>query len=444
MSCQPCAPFILFLALVASRAPADDWPHWLGPERDGSWNETGILREFPEDGPEVLWSAEVGAGYSGPAVAGGKVYLTDFVVEEGEVVNNPGKAIALRGTERILCYDLDSGERIWKHEDARRYELSYPGGPRCTPTVAGGRVYVLGGMGDLTCLDAASGDLVWRKNLPETFGSEIPIWGFSAHPLVHDGLVYTMGGGGDGVVVALDAETGETRWTAVEAPQPGYCPPILIEHAGTEQLIVWSPLGLNSLDPETGAVHWSKPLKPNFNMAVTAPRKSGNRLFASGIGRIGALYELEDDKPGARILWKGKPKTAVYCSNSTPVIVGDTIYGVDIDTSQLMAVSMEDGRRLWGTTGPVMEATTGNDRHGTAFLTRHVESGLFYLFNEAGELVIARLTPDAFTELSRTRLLEPTNEAFGRAVVWSPPAFADRSILVRNDKQLVRVKLAAE
>ena len=167
-------------------------------------------------------------------------------------------------------------------------------------------------------------------------------------------------------------------------------------------------------------------------------------LFASGIGRIGALYELEDDKPGARILWKGKPKTAVYCSNSTPVIVGDTIYGVDIDTSQLMAVSMEDGRRLWGTTGPVMEATTGNDRHGTAFLTRHVESGLFYLFNEAGELVIARLTPDAFTELSRTRLLEPTNEAFGRAVVWSPPAFADRSILVRNDKQLVRVKLAAE
>lgn len=435
---------LILLAPAASNA--GDWPHWLGPERDGSWLEAGILQSFPDAGPEVLWRAEVAHGYSGPAVADGKVYLTDFVISDGEVVNNPGKAIPLAGSERTLCLDLATGKELWQHASKRQYKLSYPAGPRATPTVAGGKVYVLGAMGHLSCLDAATGKPEWEVDLPDRFGAEMPLWGYSAHPLVHGELVITMAGGKDSACVALDKETGETRWTALDSPQPGYCPPTVIHHGGTGQLIVWTPTELCSLDPESGELHWSQKLKPNFNMSVTAPRKIGNRLFASGIGRVAALYELAGDAPGARVLWKGRPKTAVYCSNSTPVAVGDTLYGVDIDTSQLMAVSLADeGRRLWGTTAPVLgkEGERGA-RHGTAFLTRHRGSGLFYIFNEQGDLIIARLTPENYEALDRVNLLEPTNETNGRPVVWSAPAFADKSILVRNDKELVRVNLAAE
>lgn len=436
--------------LIALLAPAvslaGDWPHWLGPERDGSWLEAGIIQAFPESGPEVLWRAEVAHGYSGPAVADGRVYVSDYLIRDGEVVNNPGKAIALKGTERTRCFDFESGKLLWEHAEERDYELSYPGGPRATPTVADGKVYVLGGMGHLDCLDATTGKPAWEVDLPAKFGAEFPIWGYSAHPLVHGDLVITMAGGAGSACVALDKNTGETRWTALDSPEPGYCPPSLIRHGGREQLIIWTPSELASLKPETGELFWTQPLKPNFNMSVAAPRKTGNLLFASGIGRVAALYQLDEEKPAASVVWKGRPKTAVYCSNSTPVAVGETLFGVDIDTSQLMAVDLaNEGERLWGTTAPV----TGKEgdrgaRHGTAFLTRHKGSGLFYLFNELGELIIARLTPEAYEAIDTAKLLEPTNEAFGRPVVWSPPAFAGQSILVRNDKELVRVNLAAD
>ena len=311
-----------------------------------------------------------------------------------------------------------------------------------TPVIDEGKVYSLGAMGDLMCLEAKSGKVIWEVSLPEKFGGKTPIWGHSAHPLIHGDLVYVLGGGEGELALALDKKTGEKKWGALTAPEIGYCPPTLIKHGGVEQLLIWTPLELTSLNPADGSVYWAKPLKPNYNMSVTAPRMSGNRLFASGIGRVGAMYELSSEKPEAKTLWKGKAKNAVYTSNSTPVIVDEVIYGVDIDTSQLMAVSMEDGERLWGTTKPTVGEEGSRVRHGTAFVTYHAPSKLFYLWNEVGELIIAELSPEGYKERSVTKILEPTNEAFKRPVVWSAPAFAKKSVLVRNDKELVRVNLA--
>ena len=436
------ALFALTLTLVP--AVADDWPQWLGPQRDGVWRETGIIDQFPAAGPEVLWRVPVAHGYSSPAVSGGFVYVSDYEVTSGEVVNNPGGRTPLQGKERVHCLDLATGATVWTHSMDRPYNLSHPGGPRATPTVSGDKVYVLGAEGDLLCLEAKSGKVVWKKDFQKDYQTESPIWGFSAHPLVIGDLLYCVVGGEGSVAVAFDKNTGEEKWRALSAAEPGYCPPTLINHAGVDQLLIWHPESLNSLHPGDGSVYWSLPLKPGFGMSIMAPQKEGNRLFASGIGRIAAAMELDEASPGAKFLWRATPRQALFCANSTPQIVDGVIYGCDIDSSTMIAARLEDGERLWETAEPVFgdKMPEGGARHGTVFLTRHEESGKFYLFSETGHLIIADLSPTAYTEIARTHLLEPTNEAFGRPVVWTAPAFADRSVLVRNDKEIIRVNLA--
>ena len=173
-------------------------------------------------------------------------------------------------------------------------------------------------------------------------------------------------------------------------------------------------------------------------MAIAAPRKQGNLLYACGMSNVAALMKLDDTKPAAEIVWRGRTKQAIYCSNSTPVLDGGIIYGCDIESGALMAAQIEDGKRLWQNS-----AATGGGRrarHATAFLVKHLDR--YFLFNEKGDLIIARLTPQGYEEISRAHLLEPTNEAFGRDVVWSHPAFAERSVFARNDRQLIRVDLA--
>lgn len=431
-----------FLIAIAGLVMADDWPQWLGPDRDGTWHEQGVIAEFPETGPGVRWRVPVGLGYSGPSVADGKVFLMDYVKSDGELINNPAMAVPLKGRERVLCLDAETGKKIWEDAVGRDYELSYPAGPRATVAVAGGRAYALGAMGQLRCLDVDDGRPLWEVDLVEKYSPEFPIWGYSAHPLVHGDLVITMAGGDGSAVVALDAETGEEEWTALSAGEPGYSPPSIVEWAGREQLIVFTPEEVAALVPASGEVLWSQPLKPNYRMSIAAPQFEDGLLYASGHGRVGALFRLDSGKPAAERVWTGKPKTSLYSANATPVIAGGTMYGADADTSSLIAVDLDEGERLWQETEAVVGGHEGGGRHGTVFLTRHEPSGRFYLFNEVGELIIAELSPERYTELDKAKVLEPTNEAFGRPVVWAAPAFALKSAFVRNDEELVRVDLA--
>jgi outer membrane protein assembly factor BamB len=427
--------------LLSVLASADDWPQWLGPKRDSVWRERGIVARFPEEGLEVKWRAPVELGYAGPAVAGGRVFLMDYVLKAGEIRNNPTARDQLEGTERVLCFDAESGKLLWKHEYARGYAISFGGGPRCTPTVDGDRVYALGAEGNLWCLDVQSGRVLWSKDFVKDYGAETPLWGVAAHPLVDGDKLFCVVGGEGSAAVAFDKHTGRELWRALSADQQGYCPPTTIEHAGTRQLIVWHGDAINGLNPQSGDVYWSVPLKPSYGMAIAAPRMLGSQLFASGYGNAAVLLNLSETQPAVDIVWRGEPKNAVYSSNVTPFLLDGTIYGCDISTSALMAVRIEDGERLWQT----LEPTIGADqrgRYGTAFLVRHEDR--FFLFNEAGELILARLSPERYEELDRAKVLEPTNQAFGRSVVWSHPAFAARSLFARNDRELVRVSLAAE
>ena len=446
----PAALTALLVMTFFSTARADDWPQWLGPRRDSIWREPGLATAIPAAGLPVKWRVPVAGGYSGPAVADGRVYVMDYVAREGELVNGPNDRTLRAGTERLLCLDAATGRLLWKHEYDCPYSISYASGPRCTPTVADGRVYALGAEGNLACLDAATGRLLWSKDFKTDYAAPTPIWGFCGHPLVEGDLLVCLVGGPGSVAVAFDRVTGAERWKALTASESGYCPPTMIESAGVRQLVIWDADNLNALDPATGRVLWSQPLKPMYGMSIMAPQVAdtprGQVLFASGIGRVAALYALAADAPAARLLWRGEPKSAVFCANATPFIAGDTLYGCDCDTGMLTAVALDDGRRLWET----LEPTTGGERrskHGTAFLVRQAEgvagdpagTTRTWIFSETGDLILARLSPEKYEELGRTRLLDPTNECFGREVVWSHPAFANGCILVRNDRELVCV-----
>ncbi len=435
---------LLFLVFLATPCLADDWPQWLGPQRDSVWRETGIVDRFPQDGLPVKWRAPVSLGYSGPAVAGGRVYVMDYVKRSGRVANNPGGHDQLEGTERVLCLAADTGELLWQHEYDRPYKMSFGGGPRCTPTVGDGRVYALGAEGNLWCLDAETGKVLWSKDFVKDYGAETPFWGVAAHPLVDGDMVYCLVGGEGSVAVAFDKNTGREIWRALSAPTQGYCPPTMIEQAGRKQLLIWHTETINSLDPRTGATYWSVAVKPSFGMSITAPRKLGDDLFVTGYNEAGALLKLGETggKPAADVVWRGTARTAVYCANSTPFLEDGMIYGCDVNSGNLMGVRLASGERLWETLEPTLGANARRGRYATAFLVKHQDR--FVLFNELGDLILARLSAQGYQELDRTHILEPTNEVFGRTLVWSHPAFANKCLFARNDKELVCVSLAAE
>jgi outer membrane protein assembly factor BamB len=436
-------PLILLVSIILTAGSrADDWPQWLGPKRDAVWRETGILDKLPEGGPKVRWRAKVGAGYAGPAVAGGRVYLMDRILAEG--AKNPAEPIPQRpkqgipGSERVLCLNESDGSLLWKHEYDCPYKVSYPLGPRVTPVVSGGKVYTLGTEGNLFCLDTEKGKVVWEHDLKKDYKVETPMWGFSAHPLLEGNKLICLVGGDGTAVVALDKDTGKELWRALTAKEVGYCPPMIYEIGGKRQLIVWHGEAVNALDPHTGKVYWTHPVKSYFGMSIATPRIVGNAVFISGHPQTSLLLRIKEDGKTPEVAWKGTSKTGIASVFSTPFVEDGHIYGVQ-SGGALCCIKAETGERLWQS----FDATTGDRFAGSAecFLIKNGDR--FFLFNEKGDLIIAQLTPKGYKEISRAHLLDATTSTWGRDVLWTHPAFANRCVFVRNDKELVCVSLAA-
>ena len=436
-----CVAFFGSLLHLHSIGLAIDWPQWNGSTSDGRYQETGVLSKIPAEGLKKRWSAEVGLGYSGPVVADGRVFLTDYSRSEGEKTNNPGVRDSLKGSERVHAFDLKTGKKIWTHEYPRNYSLSYPSGPRAAPTVEGDSVYTLGAEGDLISLEAASGKLNWARQLRDDYKTESPIWGYSAVPLVYHDSIITLAGGNGSLVVALDKQTGNEKWRSLSGKDIGYCPPSIISIAGKDQLLIWEPKSLHGLNPITGEVLWSVPMIPKYEMSIVPPVIAGDQMFVTGIGEVAAMFAIDrkNERSPLRELWRGKAKHAIYCANSTPIFDDGYLYGADCEKGSLICVRAEDGERMWETFQP----TCGGERrmsHGTAFLTK--VGDLYYLLSETGDFIVARLSPKAYEEIGRFKVLEATNECFGRPVVWSYPAYSDRCLFARNDKELVAYEIS--
>jgi outer membrane protein assembly factor BamB len=432
---------VLTSAALASPS-AEDWPEIAGRGRLGVWNETGILDKFPEGGLKVRWRTPIRAGYSGPAVADGRVFVLDWVETQRP-----------RGTERALALDEKTGRTLWTREWTADYRgISWPVGPRATPTVDGDRVYVLGADGKLFCLRAATGEILWKKDFAADYGADhlkwAFDWGFASSPLV-DGnrLICMVGGKGDAKVVAFDKLTGKEVWRALSSDtELGVAQPIIITAGGVRQLVIWYPGAVASLNPETGKQYWEVPYKVGGSMTVAIPVQHGSNLFFTTFYDGPMMLTLDDRKPAATVLWKGKSDSEIqtdglHAVTTTPVIVGDHIYGI-CSYGQFRCLLAKTGERIWETQAVTKERA----RWAAGMIVRHGDR--LFINNDRGELIIVKPSPAGYQEISRTHLIKPTSPPQNRRqlvnVNWMYPAYANRHIYARNDEEIIAASLAAE
>lgn len=420
---------------VSANTYGQDWNQWLGPQRDSVWRETGVITEIPKDGLKVVWRAPIAGGFSGPAVAGDYVYVTDYLKKEGDQRFDPGRRSKLKGTERVHCFNAKTGEAVWTHEMECDYNISYALGPRTTPAIDGDHVYTLGAEGHLLCLNAENGEEVWKKDLKAEYDlKEAPLWGFASHPLVHGDLVYCLVGGEGSAAVAFNKNTGKEVWRALNTAAVGYCPPTLIEAGGVEQLIIWHAESVNGLNPETGESYWSVPIKPDYEMSIIAPIQHGDYLLMTALQGSSVLLKLDSEKPAVTEVWRGK---GLQPDHNPPVIFENHIYGVDVK-GRMRCIDLVSGERIWESLATCPNGRPENST--TGFVVRNGDH--WYITTEQGELIIAKMNPEGFEEIGRAKMVEPTATNRGRKIVWSHPAFAGKCVFARNDKEIVCISLA--
>jgi outer membrane protein assembly factor BamB len=447
----PVQTALFFSALLSfASAFADDWPQWMGPRRDGIWREQGIMNEFPTNGLSVRWRTAVHRGYCGPAVVGDRLYMMDR--EPGPpLVRKAGdhSIPAAAGDERVLCLDANSGDTIWEHTYDCAYRIGYPSGPRATPVGSGGRVFTLGAMGDLLCLDAKDGKVIWERHFLKDFGlAEPPTWGYAAHPLLDGSRLICLVGGTNTAVVAFDKDTGREIWRALTTTDIGYAPPVLETISGKRQLVIWHTDGFAGLEPETGKVLWThrypvdqKPQRPEVTIAT--PRISHDRILVSSFYHGALLLEVTNNPWGARVVWnrhsthESELNDGLHTVMCTPIWEQDHIYGI-CGHGELRCLNAKTGDRIWESDGAVGGKP---GLFATAFLVSHDDK--VFIWNDQGELILARFSPKGYDEISRAKLLGTSENTRGRDIIWCQPAYANRCIYVHNGKQLMCVSLAA-
>ena len=427
----------VWVAVLGTSARADDWPQWMGVQRDNVWREQGIVETLPKGEIAKLWRTKIGGGYAGPAVAQGRVYVTDLVTPANVKVDNFTRG-KFSGTERVLCLDEATGKELWKHSYPATYTISYPAGPRCTPVVHDGKVYTLGAEGNLLCFAVATGKVLWEKDFKKEYGTKSALWGYASHPLVDGNKLICVVGGKGSHTVAFDKDTGAELWRALTAKEQGYSPPTIVTAGGVRQLLSFRPDAVGGLDPETGKEYWSLPYGATSGSVIMAPIVSGNLLFVAGYSQKNLMVKLAADRPAGEILWRDTPKIAMSPVNVQPFLEDGILYGFH-ETGELRAVKFDTGEILWRTTKPIAGGRAQGSE--TAFIVHHRDR--FVLFNELGQLIFCKMSAKEYAEDSRCDVLKPTNNAFGRQVLWCAPAFANKRMYVRNDEEIVCVDLAA-
>ncbi len=422
---------ILVLAGLCGMAAGDDWPQWRGSSRDGVWRETGIISQFEGDDIPIRWRVSVSNGYNGPTVAEGGVYVMDRVTEPREV-------------ERVHCFDARTGSPVWSRQYACEYEkIGYTDGPRAAISIDDGRAYSLGAMGHLHCWDAETGDVIWSHDLREVYNIRMPTWGIAASPLIEDGLlIIQIGGRPQACIVALDKISGRPRWRAID-DQASYSAPIIVEQAGRRVLVCLTGNQVVGLNPMTGRTYWRSPFPASrMPISIATPVLHDGYLFFSSFYDGSLVLRLQPDALAVEEVWRQKGPNerntrSLHCCISTPVIRDGYIYGVD-SYGELRCLDLRTGRRIWESLEAVPKARWAN--------IHFVEKGRnIWMFNERGELIIARLSPQGFDEIDRAQLIEPTEGQLGQrgGVCWSHPAFAHKCVYARNDRELVCADLSA-
>jgi outer membrane protein assembly factor BamB len=395
------------LTAWAAAGTAADWPQFLGPTRDGVSAETGLSWKWPTGGPPRVWQVPLGAGWSAPVVVGERVLI-----------------FHRQGDETALdCLGAADGKRLWRLTRTTDYrdQFGFDEGPRATPTVAGGRVFVLGADGKLSAVDLATGRQLWGRELHTDYQVPQGYFGAAGSPLVEGKtLILNVGGRGAGIV-ALDAETGKEVWKATDDPA-SYASPIAATVNGTRHVFVFTREGLVALDPTTGAVRFRERWRSRMQASVNAatPLLIGDRLFVSACyGTGAALWRVRPD--GVTTIWKGDDILSSHYS--TAVHRDGHLYG-------------SHGRQEEGATLRCVELATGKvrwEQKGFGCATLTAMDGRLLAFNEHGDLVAFAASPNGYHEEARAHILEePCRSAF---------ALANGRVYARDGKKLVCLDL---
>lgn len=391
---------------VAAPSARNYWTDFRGPNRDGNYAELTIQTKWPAAGLPQLWKQPVGGGYASFVIAEGRA----FTIEQR------------RAQEVVAAYDVETGRELWTHGWNAAFVESMGGdGPRATPTWHDGRVYALGAAGELRCLDAKTGKLIWNRNILTDNGAENIQWGMSASPLIVDDKVITHPGGTQGKsVVAYNKLNGAPVWRVLN-DEASYTSPMLVTLAGRRQILVVTASRAVGL-AEDGSLLWEYPWRNGSNINVSQPIVvSPNRFFISaGYGKGASLVEVSGAGKSftARTVWENSSMKNKFNSS---VFLNGYIYG--LDEGILSCIDAATGERKW---------KGGRYGYGQLLLA----SGHLIVITETGELVLVRATPDQFAEVAKFSALE------GRS--WNVPAIANNRLLVRNATQMACYNLSPQ
>ena len=409
-----CFVFIVNCAPPHSKTDAgEEWPAWRGEHGDGRWSAPTLPNTWPEQGLPVVWRQQVGGGYAGVTVADGRVYTMDRQTEPMEV-------------ERVLCFSAETGEPLWTHTYKTVYgDLDYGNGPRAAPTVYEGRVYTLGALGHLHCLDAKTGNVIWAKDTQAELNAQIPEWGFAASPVIWKNIVIAhIAAKPNGCYVAFDRLNGTEVWRTSDDPA-GYCTPTVITHHGNSQLICWTPEHIHGVSPDTGEIYWSFPYKVTYGVSIASPIFQEGIVFVSGYWEGSKAIRLGKTPHDAEMIWTENKYLRGLMSQ--PLYREGYVYLLD-KSHGLVCFKLQTGEKVWDDDNQM--TPKGRNPHASMVWTGDTDRVL--VLNADGELILARFTPKGYSEESRTLVIGHT---------WAHPAFAGNHIFARSDTELVCVRM---
>lgn len=385
---------------ASAHAARNYWTDFRGPRRDGRYDEMNIQTNWPASGLTPIWKQPIGVGYASFVIADGRAFTTE----------------QRRGQEVVTAYDLATGRELWKQGWSALYS---PGdgtgdGPRATPTWDNGRLYALGGTGELRCLDAKNGAVIWGKNiLSENQASNLQ-WAQSASPLIVDDKVIVLPGGMSGKsVVAYNKTTGAPVWKS-QGDIQAYVSPMLVTLGGRRQILVVSAGRAFGLAPEDGKLLWSHIWDTDMGINASQPIVvDNNRFFISaGYGKGAALVEVtgSGNNFNTRTVWENINMKNKFNSS---VLHEGHVYG--LDEGILTCLDVNTGARKW---------KGGRYGYGQVILA----SGHLIVMSDSGELALVKASPDQYTEVAKFKALE--------GKTWNNPAIAGGTLLVRNANEM--------